>query len=183
MMAVSFIVVASLLPLVYILWYSLGGIRQYIWSTRIRTTSRYNVRTQDRSSSFLVKKWIGLGTPREQQWTNNFPPSRRPAFLEYVETLSSEKKARVRSCAPSTDHREDVSSSNRNSGNISPTGISVGEIAALGVFPDYARLSGVPLPKAYPEFDITKALPRPYRPFRWPYHQTMCMSLYARPPW
>jgi hypothetical protein len=39
---------------------------------------------------------------------------------------------------------------------------------------DYAALSGVPLPKALPNFDITKARPRPYRPFRWVYHQHMC---------
>lgn len=55
-----------------------------------------------------------------------------------------------------------------------PTGFSVQEIKSLGDFPDYAELSGVPLPAAYPEFDIDKALPRPYRPFRWAYHQTMC---------
>lgn len=56
-----------------------------------------------------------------------------------------------------------------------PTGFSVDEINALGDFPDYAELSGVPLPEPYPNFDIDKALPRPYRPFRWTYHQTMCM--------
>lgn len=48
------------------------------------------------------------------------------------------------------------------------------EIDSYGDFPDYAALSGVPLPRPYPEFDIAKALPRPYRPFRWVYHQTMC---------
>ncbi|KAI5777638.1 hypothetical protein EDC01DRAFT_392618 [Geopyxis carbonaria] len=47
------------------------------------------------------------------------------------------------------------------------------EIAAFGRFPDYAAISGVPLPQAYPNFDIDKALPRPYRPIRWAYHQTM----------
>jgi len=57
---------------------------------------------------------------------------------------------------------------------LSPTGISVEEIKALGDFPDYATLSGVPLPQPYNEFDISKALPRPYRPIRWAYHQTMC---------
>jgi hypothetical protein len=55
-----------------------------------------------------------------------------------------------------------------------PCGFSVKEIKALGDFPDYATLSGVPLPNPYLEFDIKKALPRPYRPFRWAYHQTMC---------
>lgn len=57
-----------------------------------------------------------------------------------------------------------------------PTGFSIDEIKALGDFPDYAELSGVPLPEPYFEFDIDKALPRPYRPFRWAYHQTMCTS-------
>ena len=57
-----------------------------------------------------------------------------------------------------------------------PTGLSVAEVKALGDFPDYAALSGVPLPRAYgEEFDVDKALARPYRPFRWAYHQTMCM--------
>ncbi|KAL3473881.1 hypothetical protein BJX99DRAFT_260867 [Aspergillus californicus] len=57
-----------------------------------------------------------------------------------------------------------------------PTGFSVTDLKALGDFPDYAALSGVPLPEAYPEFNIEKALPRPYRPFRWVYHQTMSLT-------
>ncbi|KAJ5958262.1 uncharacterized protein N7479_005412 [Penicillium vulpinum] len=57
-----------------------------------------------------------------------------------------------------------------------PMGFSVAEIKALGDFPDYATLSGVPLPSPYPEFNIEKALPRPYRPFRWAYHQTMSLT-------
>lgn len=58
-----------------------------------------------------------------------------------------------------------------------PTGFSVAEIKALGDFPDYAELSGVPLPRPYPDFNIDKALPRPYRPLRWNYHQTMGTSM------
>lgn len=49
------------------------------------------------------------------------------------------------------------------------------EIEAYGDFPDYAMLSGVRLPDPYPEFNIETALARPYRPFRWSYHQTMGM--------
>jgi hypothetical protein len=61
-------------------------------------------------------------------------------------------------------------------GNLyTPTGFSINDITALGDFPDYATLSGVPLPSPYAEHDIEKAKPRPYRPFRWSYHQTMCM--------
>jgi len=48
----------------------------------------------------------------------------------------------------------------------------------LGLYPDYAELSGVPWPEAYVDFDPDRALPRPYRPFRWPYHQTMCTYKY-----
>lgn len=47
----------------------------------------------------------------------------------------------------------------------------------LGLYPDYAALSGVPWPEACVDFDPQRALPRPYRPFRWPYHQIMCTYL------
>lgn len=56
------------------------------------------------------------------------------------------------------------------------TGSSVQGIRDLGDFPDYSELSGLPNPRPYHEFDIDKALLRPYRPFRWAYYQTMCMS-------
>ena len=59
----------------------------------------------------------------------------------------------------------------------SPTGVTVDEIKTLGDFPDYEVLSGVPAPAAYEGFEIEKAIARPYRPFRWKYHQTMCESL------
>jgi hypothetical protein len=55
-----------------------------------------------------------------------------------------------------------------------PTGFSTAEIKAMGDFPAYDILSGVPLPQPYSNFDPEKAIPRPYRPFRWAYHQTMC---------
>lgn len=53
------------------------------------------------------------------------------------------------------------------------SGFLVAEILSLGDFPDYAKLSGVPLPSPIPNFNINKAVPRPYRPLRWVYHQTM----------
>lgn len=53
------------------------------------------------------------------------------------------------------------------------TGYSLPDIRSLGDFPDYARLSGIRLPNAYLEYDFNKSTPRPYRPFRWPHHQTM----------
>ncbi|KAI0035214.1 hypothetical protein K488DRAFT_76776 [Vararia minispora EC-137] len=42
--------------------------------------------------------------------------------------------------------------------------------------PDFPALTGVPLPNPLPDFDITKARPRPYRPFRWVYHQHMSLK-------
>lgn len=42
---------------------------------------------------------------------------------------------------------------------------------------DYFKLSGVPPPTPLPDFDVDKAKARPYRPFRWAYHQTMCTLL------
>ncbi|KAI0200927.1 alpha-1,2-mannosyltransferase [Astrocystis sublimbata] len=56
------------------------------------------------------------------------------------------------------------------------SGLSVREVKALGDFPDHATLSGVPMPNPYPEFDIDTAKPRPYRPLRWPHHQTMAVA-------
>lgn len=56
------------------------------------------------------------------------------------------------------------------------SGFSVRELKALGDFPDYSALSEVPMPQPYLEFDINRAKPRPYRPFRWAYHQTMSLT-------
>lgn len=38
---------------------------------------------------------------------------------------------------------------------------------------DYFELTGMAPPEPLPNFDIKKAKARPYRPFRWEYHQTM----------
>ncbi|KAI6019653.1 hypothetical protein F5J12DRAFT_904094 [Pisolithus orientalis] len=50
-------------------------------------------------------------------------------------------------------------------------------VLALGLakaLPDYAKLTGVPAPKPLHNFDAARA--RPYRPFRWEYHQNMSLS-------
>ena len=111
---------------------------------------------------------------QEISYKNVFPPSQRqqlsllgPKFDGAKEidlaTLPSNRIVKL---------HEDVSKCSDAQFNFS--GFSVKDIRLLGRFPDYATLSGVPLPKALPDFDITRAKPRPYRPFRWPYHQTMC---------
>lgn len=63
---------------------------------------------------------------------------------------------------------------------FTPTGISLEEVRLLGDFPNYAELSGIPHPRPYEDFDIETALPRPYRPFRWAYHQTLCKTTCVR---
>ncbi|KAF7295270.1 hypothetical protein MIND_01066100 [Mycena indigotica] len=41
---------------------------------------------------------------------------------------------------------------------------------------NYFQLSGVRAPTPLPHFDVDKTLARPYRPFRWEYHQTMSLK-------
>lgn len=114
-----------------------------------------------------------------------FPPSRREILDQLAECIPPAQRQPLgageldptafrKSLIPfTTDYRECGPSAH------TPTEFSMAEVAALGDFPDYAKLSGVPLPDAYKQFNIDTALPRPYRPFRWPYHQTMCRSFRA----
>ena len=118
-------------------------------------------------------------SPREL--TSVFPPHRRtalgdlepnalsgsgPSASELSRRPPEYKQLRLSATVPcDADYKPD---------STTPTGFTIEEIRRLGNFPDYAALSGSPLPKPYRVFDIAKALPRPYRPYRWPYHQTMC---------
>lgn len=101
-----------------------------------------------------------------------FPPSRRAALA----TLLPGTKAKAdistqelrKKQLPST-RTQDLGKKNQ----YTPTSISTQEIEALGRFPDYSVLSGVPHPEPLTSFDIKTAKFRPFRPFRWTYHQTM----------
>lgn len=131
--------------------------------------------------SLTPEKKVPNNAPPPVEYKDFFPSSSRELLLKVAESLPTSQKKKIdtreikreefmknlmpfeadyRECGPST---------------YTPMVVSMGEIEALGDFPDYSKLSGVPLPEAYKEFEIEKALPRPYRPFRWPYHQTMCM--------
>jgi hypothetical protein len=119
--------------------------------------------------------------PPTPDYTNTFPPSRRCALPELAKAASSSSKNILLANEPTPDLllkaplpinqpydlKTDVP-------KYTPTGFSTEELKAIGDFPAYDILSGVPLPQPYSNFDPTKALPRPYRPFRWAYHQTMC---------
>ncbi|KAI1132854.1 alpha-1,2-mannosyltransferase [Nemania abortiva] len=111
-----------------------------------------------------------------------FPPSQRDQFKELVPTLSSAQKRALGTLSFTQETFErsvlgfEEEYSNADDSKYVYSGFSIREIKALGCFPDYSILSGVPLPKPYLDFDIDKAKPRPYRPFRWPYHQTMSLT-------
>lgn len=108
-------------------------------------------------------------------YTTAFPPSRRHVLEELLlldkphtqlRPLNYNKLLPDKETPDPTQHLQ----------HITATGFTLEEIQRLGDFPDYATLSGVPLPAAYLEFDVNTALPRPYRPFRWAYHQTMSLA-------
>jgi hypothetical protein len=133
-------------------------------------------KTPPRSLSPSKKQVQGLAEPN---YVDIFPPSRRHALanvdggaLESAEDLDATRPDWMKNQVPM-----DTSYLDAEDSMYVPCGFSVKEVKALGNFPDYSTLSGVPLPKPYPEFDIKKALPRPYRPLRWAYHQTMCMYI------
>ena len=105
-------------------------------------------------------------------YTEAFPPSGRENLVKLLQNAGSflnEIEFR-KNLIPFTSNYKECGPS-----TYTPTGISLGEVKTLGDFPDYATLADVPLPGAYEGFRLEKAIARPYRPFRWAYHQTMCM--------
>lgn len=129
-----------------------------------------------------AKQGLPDNTAPSSGFEDVFPPCRRSALAEldaddfslHGKTLKqlSELPHITSQCTPDKQCLEDE----KLLATYTPTGFTLEEIKALDAFPDYATLSGVPLPTAYPEFDITKAIPRPYRPIRWAYHQTMSLT-------
>lgn len=134
----------------------------------------------DKSTSKKEKAPI-TGAP---DFINAFPPSRRSILPDLAKTLPSASAKKLLAVEPSGNFlvkdalpTTQTYSLDNEVPKYTPTGFSTAEINAMGDFPAYDILSGVPLPQAYENFDASKALPRPYRPLRWKYHQTMCKSL------
>jgi hypothetical protein len=147
---------------------------------RLRGRRASSATTPPRSLSPDKKAPVAVPSPTE--FIGSFPGSRREALARVMRMtpqsssgnvvgLETERSMSSDMMMPYEANYMDVDGSKHT-----PTGFSVDEVKALGDFPDYAELSGVPLPEPYSDFDINKALPRPYRPFRWSYHQTMCKS-------
>ncbi|KAI1373529.1 hypothetical protein F4677DRAFT_429192 [Hypoxylon crocopeplum] len=110
------------------------------------------------------------------------PPSQRGQLSKMVETMPAAQRQAMgdlafdqNTCARSLlGFEEDYRTADDS--KYCYSGFSVRELKALGDFPDYSTISEVPMPRPYPEFDIARAKPRPYRPFRWAYHQTMSLT-------
>jgi len=117
---------------------------------------------------------------KASDYLDTFPPSRRPALTSTGVAVISDKQDDGIVASPSDWMHHmvpwEMSYQAADDSSYTPCEFSIKDIKALGDFPDYSLLSGVPLPKPYAHFDIQKAKPRPYRPFRWPYHQTMSLN-------
>ncbi|KAI0434187.1 alpha-1,2-mannosyltransferase [Xylaria sp. FL1042] len=147
-------------------------------------------RSSTRSSTPKLEK-PSLSQPLASRGSNLvtvFPPSQRYQLKEIKPSLSlvQQKILGDLSFHQATFERSllrfDEDYSNADDSKYVYSGLSIREIKGLGDFPDYSTLAGVPMPNPYPNFDIDKAKPRPYRPFRWPYHQTMSL-MKLEPDW
>lgn len=110
----------------------------------------------------------------EPDYSTVFPPSQRSLLFEKTSSVNPLCEV-SKSSKPLLKLASDFRLSKDSTYVFS--GFTVGEIKALGNFPDYARLSGISLPSPVPSnFNINTVLPRPYRPFRWRWHQNMCKN-------
>ena len=148
---------------------------------RIRRRRPSSARTPPRSLSPENKIPINTLQPAND-YVNVFPPSQRYVLRAILDRMSHEQRAALGDLDFDEENFEksilgwEEEYSSADDSKYLYSGFSVREIKALGQFPDYATLSGVSLPQPYHDFDIKKALPRPYRPLRWNYHQTMSLS-------
>lgn len=174
-----------------------------VWLASAIVLSLISFLALNRSQKDVVLRRLGLGrgsasrpsTPTLEKQTSSsskplasstsdlfatLPPSQRGQLSKMVETMPAAQRQAMGDLSfdPATFARsllgfeEDYRTA--DDAKYCYSGFSVRELKALGNFPDYSALSEVPKPQPYLEFDIDHAKPRPYRPFRWAYHQTMC---------
>lgn len=148
---------------------------------RLRRRRPSSAQTPPRSLSPEKKIPLNLSVDGAE-YVGVYPPSQRHILQDLVQSMPQDQRNAVGDLEyDQTDFEESVLGweeeySTADDSKYIYSGFSVMEVKALGDFPDYAKLSGVPLPQPCENFDITKAIPRPYRPFRWSYHQTMSLS-------
>lgn len=158
----------------------LGTTVTYIILTRSRggrARKASTAKTPPRSLS-PAKKQSASPAAYATDYKDVLPPPRREAMLSMKSNIPKTASEQIseehvlKNILPMTQNYETA-----EDGLYTSMGFSVKEVKEMEDLPDYSALSGVPLPNAYEEFKIEKALPRPYRPFRWNYHQTMCMFI------
>lgn len=148
---------------------------------RLRGRRQTSAETPPRSLS-PEKKVPSNVIPKADEYVTTFPPSQRDVLHELATTLPFQQQKALGDLKFDEDVFErSILGWEEDYRKAEPSkyvysGFSVREVKALGDFPDYSALTGVPLPEAYKAFDIDKALPRPYRPFRWAYYQTMSLT-------
>ncbi|KAI6083250.1 hypothetical protein F4821DRAFT_245253 [Hypoxylon rubiginosum] len=176
-----------------------------VWLASAIVLSLISFLALNRSQKDVVLRRLGLGrgsasrpsTPTLEKQTSSsskplasstsdlfatLPPSQRGQLSKMVETMPAAQRQAMGDLSfdPATFARsllgfeEDYRTA--DDAKYCYSGFSVRELKALGNFPDYSALSEVPKPQPYLEFDIDHAKPRPYRPFRWAYHQTMSLT-------
>ncbi|KAK5955879.1 hypothetical protein OHC33_003520 [Knufia fluminis] len=147
---------------------------------RLRRRRPSSADTPPRSLS-PEKKTPSNTSPKANEFVRQYPPSQRHVLAELAQSLPSKQRQALGDLSFHQENFErSLLSFEEDYRKADPskyvyTGFSVKEIKALGDFPNYATLSGVPLPQPYKEFNLNTAQPRPYRPFRWAYHQTMSL--------
>lgn len=157
----------------------LGTTLAYIAFTRVRGGRARKISTAKTPPRSLSPEKNEPKAPAASatDYKDILPPPRRDTMLSMRTSIPKTASEQIseehilKNILPMTQNYETA-----ESGLYTSMGFSVNEVKEMGDFPDYSALSGVPLPNAYEQFKIDKALPRPYRPFRWNYHQTMCMS-------
>ncbi|OHW95224.1 alpha-mannosyltransferase [Colletotrichum incanum] len=133
--------------------------------------SRFN-----RSPSFSQPTEIpSVKIGQNPSYVNSFPPSQRAKLAELGPQYANVKEVDL-AATPKPLLKLDADYRTASPNDFNFSGFSIADIQSLGDFPDYATLSGVPLPSPLNNFNIDKAVPRPYRPFRWAYHQTMSLT-------
>lgn len=154
------------MPLIYlVLPIAVAGAVYLFWSFLLKL----------RSTGYLLGAPANETLPEsasEADYTRVFPPSQRHVLSGLAPDIVRDSKSL------STPGIQLLGLESHyklaNSSTYVYSGFTIGEITSLGHFPDYAKLSGFPAPTPLANFNIDAARPRPYRPFRWPYHQTMC---------
>lgn len=175
-----FLLVGIVLAIICCIYLTISKRQRRALLTNLNWRGRRDSSANTPPRSLSPEKKVPNNSPAQGDYITTFPPCRREAIASLVGTLPVEDDLKLvgyeldesiwtKTLLPfASDYMQ------CSDGKYTPTGISVGQIKALGDFPDYAELSGVPLPQPYHDFDINKAISRPYRPFRWAYHQTMC---------